>query len=73
VHRVAGVVAVDLDRLYRVAAPVPPEPGWPPNPGFLSPHLRAVAPRADAGGAPLAAELLTVATDPFDWLVEMTP
>ena len=73
VHRVPGVVAVDLDRLYRVAAPDPPEPGWPANPGYLSPNLRAVAPRADASGAALAAELLTVATDPFDWLLEMEP
>jgi predicted phage baseplate assembly protein len=70
IHRVAGVVAVDVDRLYRVAPPSPPEPGWPPF-SWLANRLFAAAPRADAAGVALAAELLTVDVDPFDWLVEL--
>lgn len=70
VHRVPGVLAVDVDRLYRVAPPSPAEPGWPPF-TWLATRLLAAAPRADASGAALAAELLTVAEDPFDWLVEL--
>jgi hypothetical protein len=73
VHRVPGVVAVDLDKLYRTAAPIPPEPGWPATPASrLSGRLLAARPRATADGAPLAVELLTAAAgDPFDSLVEL--
>ncbi|WP_431970456.1 putative baseplate assembly protein [Nocardia sp. bgisy134] len=72
IHRVPGVLAVDLDRLYRVKAPKPPEPGWPTNPSHPVHRLLAARPRATAVGAPLAAELLTIASgDPFDELKEM--
>ena len=73
IHRVPGVVAVDLDKLYRVAPPIPPEPGWPPEPGQLAGRLLAARPRVTAAGTPLAAELLTIAADdPFDVLQEMS-
>ena len=57
---VPGVVGVDLDRLYR---------------GSDAPSLqqRVLATAAhDQGGEPVAAELLGLAADAFDWLGEMT-
>ena len=70
-HRVPGVVAVDIDRFYRVAPPVPVEPGWPAGGGKLAHRLLAARATATAAGVPVGAELLTAAADPFDWLVEM--
>jgi predicted phage baseplate assembly protein len=55
---VVGVVAVDLDRLYRGATP-----------GLAS---RIVAQPAEISGAlPRGTELVALAPDPFDWLLEM--
>jgi hypothetical protein len=56
---VPGVVAVDLDRLYRTAAPA------------LELRLAADPSRVAPDGTPLAAELLAIADDPFDWFLEM--
>ena len=72
-HRAPGVVAVDVDRLYRVAEPIPPEPDWPPpDPDQLSDRLRAALPRPDMDAMALPAELLTIDADPFDYVEEMT-
>lgn len=56
---VPGVVAIDLDRLYRGGTP------------SLDDLLVADAPHADALGNPVASELLAIAEDPFDWVQEM--
>jgi hypothetical protein len=55
---VVGVVAVDLDRLYRDATPA------------LQERLVAEAAAVGAGDV-VAAELLSLSPDPFDWLKEM--
>jgi hypothetical protein len=55
---VPGVVAVDLDRLYRTATP------------SLQQRLMADPARAVAGNS-LAAELLAIADAGFDWLLEI--
>ncbi|MGY2012126.1 putative baseplate assembly protein [Nocardia gipuzkoensis] len=71
IHHVPGVIAVDLDKLYRVKPPIPPEPGWP-KPVKVPHRLLAARPRTTAAGLPLAAELLAIADgDPFDKLREM--
>lgn len=57
---VPGVVAVDLDRLYRTGS----------TPG-LRERLVADPPDVTPAGAPVAAQLLAMADDPFDWLEEM--
>jgi hypothetical protein len=57
----AGVVAVDLDRLYR---------GYTPA---LDDRLLADQTTVDASGNPVAAEVLAISDEPFDWLAEMTP
>ena len=57
---VPGVVGVDLDRLYR----------WGDAPS-LQQRVLATAAHAQ-GGEPVAAELLGLAADGFDWLREMT-
>jgi hypothetical protein len=73
-HRAPGVLAVDIDRLYRVAEPVPPEPDWPPpDPSLLADRLRAALPRPDMDGMALPAELLSIDPDPFDYVEEMGP
>lgn len=56
---VPGVVAVDLDLLYRGAVP------------SLQRRLLAAPAAPDPAGNPLAAELLALAEGPFDWLKEM--
>jgi predicted phage baseplate assembly protein len=58
---VPGVVAIDLDRLYRGTG------------ATLEERLVADPPHADANGDPVAAELLAIADAPFDWVQEMTP
>jgi hypothetical protein len=59
--RVPGVVAVDLDRLYRVGA------------GPLrSRRLFATVASVAADGTPTGTELLGLAEEPFDWLEAMT-
>lgn len=52
VQRVAGVIAVDLDALYRTAPPN--------NSALLHPRLPALGPRPGAGNQQLGAELLTL-------------
>jgi predicted phage baseplate assembly protein len=59
VAAVRGVLAVDLDRMYRS--------GSAPT---LQPRLVADPARV-AGGQPLAAELLVISDTAFDWLLEM--
>jgi hypothetical protein len=54
VQRVRGVVAVDVDRMFRL------DPGAPPS---LQPRLFAQPPKED-GEAQLAAELLTLEPGP---------
>lgn len=56
IHAVAGVVAVDVDALYR-------DPAEP-----LEARLLADMPYVDAGGETLAAELLTLDPAPLDKL-----
>lgn len=58
---VAGVVAVDLDRLYRLGS----------GP-LLSPRLFATVASVAADGTPTGTELLGLAEEPFDWLEAMT-
>ncbi|MEZ5628238.1 MAG: putative baseplate assembly protein [Rhodocyclaceae bacterium] len=53
---VAGVVAVHVTRLYRVGQ----------SPTVVVPRLFAALPVASLTGVPLAAELLTLATDPIE-------
>lgn len=57
---VPGVVGVDLDRLYRGNTP------------SLDERLPSATAGIDAAGNPLAAELLAISDDPFDWLQVMT-
>jgi predicted phage baseplate assembly protein len=59
VAAVPGVVAVDLDRLYRTG-----------NTPSLQPRLVADPARV-VGGQPLATELLVISDADFDWLLEM--
>lgn len=56
---VPGVVAVDLDRLYRTGS------------GSLNDRLLADPSRVGFEGVPLASELLAISDAPFDWLLEM--
>jgi uncharacterized membrane protein len=58
-HRIAGVVAVDVDALYTAS-----QPG--PN------RLLARAPTVGAGGVAVSAGLLKLAASPFDSLEAMT-
>jgi hypothetical protein len=60
---VAGVVAIDLDRLYRSSAPAD-APG-------LVPRLLAALPEMGPNGQMTAAELLTLDPGPFDGLEVM--
>jgi hypothetical protein len=57
-----GVVAVDLDRLYRVGA----------GGVLLSPRLFAAVASVAPDGTPIGTELLGLWDDPFDWLEVMT-
>ncbi len=63
-HRVAGVVAVDIDRLYRDVAPQTAQ----------VPHRLLVSRggRRGAGGTLLPAEILTLSPEPFDSLEPMS-
>lgn len=63
-HRVAGVVAVDIDRLYRETGPQ----------SDVADHrlLESRIGRTGEHGAALAAEILTLAAAPFDLLEVMT-
>ena len=62
---VRGVIAVDLDFLYRVAQP--------PAPTTKSLQVRLLAERMHVvAGAPVADEILTLAPGPFDRLEEMS-
>jgi hypothetical protein len=58
VHSVAGVVGVDLDRLYA---------GWP----SLVTRLLARRPAIDAAGGPTPAGVLVMHPDPVDWIEAM--
>jgi hypothetical protein len=63
-HRVPGVVAVDLTRLYGGTEP--------PAQGAVSVQVRLLASRMRvAGGVALPAELLTLDPAPLDQLEEM--
>jgi len=64
-HRVPGVVAVDLDRLYGGTAPAAQ------TADSLQARLLANRPRIGAGGVPLPAELLTLDPAPLVRLEEM--
>ena len=58
IHAVSGVVAVDVDRLYKGSSP-----------GIAD---RLLAPRAEVvGGEAVPDGVLVIADDPFDWLLEM--
>lgn len=59
-HTVAGVVGVDLDRLYA--------PGLPLPPGLLADRLVPQQPSVSSTGIPVPAGLLLIADDPFDLL-----
>jgi predicted phage baseplate assembly protein len=59
VHSVAGVAAVDVDRLYMGTVP------------GLADRLLAPQPGVGEGGTPLAAGLLLLDPAPFDWLQVM--
>lgn len=59
--QVPGVVAVDLDRLYRLGS----------GP-LLSPRLFAEVASVAADGTPTGTELLGLGEEPFDWLEAMT-
>lgn len=59
---VDGVLAVDLDRLYRVGAGSP----------LLRERLFALGARVADDGTAIGAELLGLSADPFDWLEVMT-
>jgi hypothetical protein len=59
-HAVAGVLAVDVDRLYAGSAP------------GIADRLLPKQPAVDPGGAPLAAGLLLLDPAPLDWLQPMT-
>ena len=59
-HSVAGVLAVDVDRLY---------PGMSPG---LAERLLAQRPAVGAGGTAIAAGVLVLDPAPFDWLEAMT-
>ncbi len=61
---VAGVIAIDLDRLYRTSPPTD-------LPG-LHPHLPAALPEIGANGQMIAAELLILDPDPLDTLEVMS-
>ncbi|WP_169795333.1 hypothetical protein, partial [Kribbia dieselivorans] len=61
VAAVPGVVGVDLDRLYLSGHPPTAEPRLVPEPASVS-----------ATGAPIGAQLLALAPDPLDTLVELT-
>ena len=63
VHTVAGVVAVDVDRLYRDI-----EPDGTPGVQGLSPGLASEPQRRAANGALLGAELLMINPGPLDYL-----
>lgn len=65
-HRVPGVMAVDLDRLYGGTTPVAQAAD------SLQERLLANRPRVGAGGVPLPAELLTLDPAPLVRLEEMT-
>jgi hypothetical protein len=60
-HSVAGVVAVDVDRLYS-----------PSSFFYLNDRLLAAQPAVDPSGNPVGAELLLLDPDPLDWLKVMT-
>jgi hypothetical protein len=55
---VPGVDAIDLDRLYRGGSPT------------LADRLVAAPATVDPAGEPVAAELLALSPNPFDWLQE---
>jgi hypothetical protein len=59
-HGVAGVLAVDVDRLYASST------------ASLSDRLLAQQPSVGAGGSAIPAGLLVLDDAPFDWLEEMT-
>jgi hypothetical protein len=59
-HQLAGVVAVDVDRLYTGSSP------------GLADRLLARRPTVGPGGTALPASLLKLDTAPFDWLEPMT-
>ena len=63
-HGVAGVVAVDIDRLYRESGPQ----------SDVSDHMLLESRTAftDGTGVLQPAEILTLSPDPFDWLEVMT-
>jgi hypothetical protein len=63
-HRAAGVEGVDVDVLRRAGETAVPDA--PPA------RLTARAGRLSAAGKPVAAEILTLAPGPFDWL-KVTP
>ena len=60
VHGVAGVLAVDVDRLYSGAAP------------GLADRLLAKRPAVGPAGVPLPAGLLLLHPAPLDWLEALT-
>ncbi len=60
VHGVAGVVAVDVDRLYTGSVPL------------LDDRLLAQRPHAGTGGTAQPAGLMLLHPDPLDWLEAMT-
>lgn len=55
-HRVAGVLAVDVDRLYAGTTPA------------IAPRLPAQRPEVGVGGTPIPAGVLVLDPAPFDWL-----
>jgi hypothetical protein len=63
VHTIAGVVAVDVDRLYRDI-----EPDGTPGVAGLSPGLASEPQRHATDGTLLGAELLMINPGPLDYL-----
>ena len=59
-HEVPGVMGVDLDRLYAVDQPEPPD--------LLAQRLIPRQPAVSSAMTPISAGLLVIAEDPFDWL-----